>query len=272
MTDTTRTTDDGRLAAEQAAIRTDGLTRTYGATRAVDGLDLAVDTGTVYGFLGPNGAGKTTTIRLLTGLLSPTDGTARVAGVPVTDRATLTHHVGYLPESPPIHEAFTAREQLEYHGGLRGMAPDAIDDRLAQLFDRFDLADAADDRIVTYSKGMRQKTGLIQAIMHEPDVVFLDEPTSGLDPRAARTVRETVTDLAANGTTVLLSTHVLPVVERVADTVGILADGALVAEGPPAALVDRMETEAEPTLESVFLAVTTDTDTHTTSDVPQDQR
>ncbi|WP_226043156.1 ABC transporter ATP-binding protein [Natrinema sp. DC36] len=244
--------------ADQLAIVTDDLTKEYGTTRAVNGLDLTVERGTVYGFLGPNGAGKTTTIRMLTALLPPTSGSGRVAGASITNREALIQHIGYLPESPPIHEEFTAREQLEYHGGLRGMDPTTIEDRITTLLDRFELTDAADERIVTYSKGMRQKTGLIQAIMHEPDVAFLDEPTSGLDPRAARTVRETITALASNGTTIFLSTHILPVVEQIATTVGILYDGELVAEGPPTELKDRMETGAESTLEDVFLEVTTE--------------
>jgi ABC-2 type transport system ATP-binding protein len=232
----------------QPAISTSDLTKTYSETTAVNGLDLAIERGAVYGFLGPNGAGKTT-IRMLTGLLPPTSGTGRVAGSSVTDRETLIEHIGYLPESPPIHEEFTAREQLEYHGGLRNMSPAAIDDRIETLLARFELAGAADERIATYSKGMRQKTGLIQAIMHDPDVVFLDEPTSGLDPRAARTVRETITNLAAADTTVFLSTHLLPVIEEIATSVGILSDGDLVADGPPGELTGDSEIDGEHTLE-----------------------
>jgi len=138
------------------------------------------------------------------------------------------------------------------------MEPTEIETRIGTLLDRFDLTDAADDRISTYSKGMRRKTGLIQAIMHEPTVAFLDEPTSGLDPRAARTVRETITELAAWGTTVFLSTHVLPVVEEIATEVGILYEGEVVAEGSPDDLIARMETGEESTLEDVFIEVTTD--------------
>ncbi|MFC6727296.1 ABC transporter ATP-binding protein [Natronoarchaeum mannanilyticum] len=242
----------------QPAISTDDLTKTYSDTTAVDSLNLTVERGAVYGFLGPNGAGKTTTIRMLTALLPPTSGTGRVAGASIADREALIEHIGYLPESPPIHEEFTAREQLEYHGGLRNMTPDAIDDRIETLLARFELTDAADQRIATYSKGMRQKTGLIQAIMHDPEVVFLDEPTSGLDPRAARTVRETITNLAAGDTTVFLSTHILPVVEEIATSVGILYDGDLVAEGHPSELTSRKAIDKEQTLEDVFLEVTTE--------------
>jgi ABC-2 type transport system ATP-binding protein len=242
----------------QPAISTDDLTKTYSGTTAIDSLNLTVERGAVYGFLGPNGAGKTTTIRMLTALLPPTSGSGRVAGASITDRVALIEHIGYLPESPPIHEEFTAREQLEYHGGLRNMTPASIDDRIKTLLARFELTDAADQRIATYSKGMRQKTGLIQAMMHDPEVVFLDEPTSGLDPRAARTVRETITNLAGGDTTVFLSTHILPVVEEIATSVGILYDGDLVAEGHPSELTSRKAIEEEQTLEDVFLEVTTE--------------
>lgn len=253
--DTTAPTDR-TATADPLAIETRGLTKAFGETTAVDGLDLAIEPGTVYGFLGPNGAGKTTTIRMLVSLLAPTSGSGRVAGVPITDRASLIDRIGYLPESPPIHDELTAREQLEYHGGLRGMDPDAIDARIEPLLGRLELADAADERIVTYSKGMRQKTGLIQAVMHEPDVVVLDEPTGGLDPRAVRTVRELLAEVADDGSTVFLSTHVLSVVERVATRVGILHEGSLVEEGSPDELVERLEAGADSTLEDVFLAVT----------------
>lgn len=242
----------------QPAITTDDLTKTYSDTKAVDNLNLTVERGAVYGFLGPNGAGKTTTIRMLTALLPPTSGSGRVAGTSITDRDALIKHIGYLPESPPIHEEFTAREQLEYHGGLRNMTPATIEDRIETLLDRFELIDAADQRIATYSKGMRQKTGLIQAIMHDPEVVFLDEPTSGLDPRAARTVRETIANLAAGDTTVFLSTHILPLVEEIATSVGILYEGDLVAEGHPSELTSRKAIDEGQTLEDVFLEVTTE--------------
>lgn len=138
------------------------------------------------------------------------------------------------------------------------MSPAAIDDRIETLLARFELAGAADERIATYSKGMKQKTGLIQAVMHGPDVVFLDEPTSGLDPRAARTVRETITNLAAADTTVVLSTHILPVVEETATNVGILYDVDLIAEGPPGELTGHKEIGGERTLEDVFLELTTE--------------
>jgi len=237
-------------------IETNELTKQYGETLAVDRLDLSISEGSVYGFLGPNGAGKTTTMRLLTGLTRPTSGTGSIAGVPITDRDGLRPHLGYLPEEPPLYEQATAYEQLEYVAGLRDLPERATQARINTLLDELDLTADATTRIADYSKGMRQKTAYIQAVLHEPDVVFLDEPTSGLDPRAARTIREMILDLADSGTTVFLSTHILPVVDEVADTVGILYDGQLVAEGAPETLTQRAEIGDTQTLEDVFLELT----------------
>jgi ABC-2 type transport system ATP-binding protein len=242
------------------AIDTDRLTKRYDGTVAVDSLDLSVPRGTVFGFLGPNGAGKTTTIRMLVTLLRPTSGTARIAGQPIEDRSAVTERIGFLPESPPLFEELTGREQLEYTAGLRDIPEAEAEARIEELLDRFDLAADADRRISAYSKGMKQKAGIIQAILHEPEVIFLDEPTSGLDPRAARTVRDTISDLAAEEATVFLSTHILPVVDELADTVGVLFDGDLVAQGAPEALKQRAEAGEERTLEDVFLEVTSQDD------------
>ena len=239
-----------------AAIETDALTKRYGETVAVSDLDLSVPEGVVYGFLGPNGAGKTTTMRMLTGLLSPTSGTASVAGVPVSDRDRLRPSIGYLPEEPPLYDEATGAEQLAYVAGLRDLHGEPTRERIDRLLADLDLADDADTRIGDYSKGMRQKLAYVQAVLHEPAVVFLDEPTSGLDPRAARTIRRMIRGLADGGATVLLSTHILPVVEEVADTVGILYDGRLVAEDAPEALARRAETGGARSLEDAFLELT----------------
>ncbi|WP_327050483.1 ABC transporter ATP-binding protein [Halomicrococcus gelatinilyticus] len=238
------------------AIETEGLTKRFDETTVVDDLHLTVPTESVYGFLGPNGAGKTTTMRMLTTLSTPTSGTARIVGNPVADREAVVSHVGYLPEEPPLYDELTGREQLRYVAGLRDMDADAADERIDALLDRFDLTDDADDRVGTYSKGMKQKAALVQAILHDPDVVFLDEPTSGLDPRAARTVRDLIAELTERGMTVFLSTHILPVVEELADTVGVLHDGDLVAEDSPERLTHRAESERS--LEEVFLDVTSE--------------
>ena len=256
-----RTTDDS-----QAAIRATDLTKQFGSTTVVDGLDLAVDSGTVYGFLGPNGAGKTTTMRMLTTLTAPTGGEAAIMGTPVGDRDGVRSHLGYLPEEPPVFDELTGREQLQYTARLRDIPPAEADARIDEWLDRFDLAGDADRRIDDYSKGMRQKLGLITAVIHEPAVVFLDEPTSGLDPRAARTVLDVIDSLSDAGRTIFLSTHILSVVEELADTVGVLFEGELVAEGPPDELTAHVDAaggaaagDSTGTLEDVFLAVTTET-------------
>lgn len=238
------------------AIETRGLTKRFGTEFAVDGLDLTVEHGTVYGFLGPNGAGKTTTMRMLTSLTQPTDGEAWINGNPISDRDGIRSSIGYLPEEPPVFDELTGREQLEYFGRLRDLPTAEMETRIVDWLNRFDLTDDADKRIDDYSKGMRQKIGLIQALLHEPDVVFLDEPTSGLDPRAARTVLDVIADLTDDGHTVFLSTHILSVVEELADVVGVLYEGDLVTEGSPTALTARMEAEEGTTLEDVFLSVT----------------
>ncbi|WP_424018682.1 ABC transporter ATP-binding protein [Halorientalis pallida] len=238
-----------------AAIETEALTKTYGDVTALSGLDLSIPKGTVYGFLGPNGAGKTTTMRILTTLTEPTSGDAWIDGDHVADRDAVVDHVGYLPEQPPVYDELTAREQLSYLADLRDLGT-AERDRIDPLLERFGLLGDADDPIRTYSKGMRQKTALAGTVLGDPDVLFLDEPTSGLDPRAARTVRDLLAELAEQGRTVFLSTHVLPVVEELADRVGVLNEGRLVAEGSPAELEHRAETGTERGLEDAFLDLT----------------
>jgi ABC-2 type transport system ATP-binding protein len=246
------------IVTENLAIETRALTKHYGDTTAVEDLNLSISRGSVYGFLGPNGAGKTTTMRMLTTLTRPTSGAARVAGQSIDDRDAVTPHIGYLPEEPPLYDELTGREQLEYIAGLRDVPEDVADERIGSMLDRFDLADDADRRIDAYSKGMRQKIGVIQAVLHDPEVVFLDEPTSGLDPRAARTMRDTIAELADREMTVFLSTHILPVVDELADTVGVLHDGRLVAEGTPDGLKNRAEAGDERSLEDAFLDITHD--------------
>ncbi|WP_247730866.1 ABC transporter ATP-binding protein [Halovivax limisalsi] len=247
-------------AAAAPAIEMDGLTKRYGETTAVSSVTTTIESGTVYGFLGPNGAGKTTTMKMLTTLTRPTEGSARVAGQSITDRPAVTPHIGYLPEEPPLYDELTGREQLEYVAGLRELPTERARADIEAMLDRFDLADDADKRISDYSKGMRQKVGVIQAVLHEPAVAFLDEPTSGLDPRAARTMRDTIAELADREMTIFLSTHILPVVEELADEVGVIHDGELVAEGSPAELAAEAEAGEGGTLEDAFLSITREPD------------
>ena len=247
------------------AIELDELTKRYGETTAVSGLTTTVSEGSVYGFLGPNGAGKTTTMRMLTTLTRPTSGTASVAGHSIENRESVTPHIGYLPEGPPIYDELTGREQLRYVAGLRDLSREESHERIEAMLDRFDLQDDANKRISDYSKGMRQKVGVIQAVLHEPAVAFLDEPTSGLDPRAARTMRDTIAELADRDMTIFLSTHILPVVDELADTIGVLHGGKLVAEGDPETLKSRAEAGEHASLEDAFLAVTQDRQEETES-------
>lgn len=240
------------------AVEASRLTKRYGKTLALDELTLSIPSGIVYGYLGPNGAGKTTTMRILTTLTHPTSGDASINGTSITDRTAVTRQIGYLPESPPLYYNLTASEQLDLAAGLRDLPEEQATARIELFLDRLALREDADIRISDYSKGMRQKTAFIQAILHEPSVVFLDEPTAGLDPRAARTLREIIVELAGEGTTVFLSTHILSVIEEIADTVGVLYEGQLVAEGTPTELTHRVETGDHQTLEAAFLDLTSD--------------
>ncbi|WP_415380677.1 ABC transporter ATP-binding protein [Halosimplex sp. TS25] len=249
----------------EPSVAADGLTKRFGEETAVSDLSLSIPAGDVYGFLGPNGAGKTTTMRMLTGLTRPTEGSATVAGASVDDRAALTERIGYLPADPPVFDELTGREHLRYVARLHEIPPAEAGERIDELLARFDLAGDADRRIGGYSTGMQKKVGVIAALLHDPAVVFLDEPTSGLDPRAARTMRDTVAEFADREVTVFLSSHVLSVVDELADTVGVIDDGRLVAEGPPAELKRRARDDGETDLETAFLDITEE------DDVPHDR-
>jgi ABC-2 type transport system ATP-binding protein len=211
--------------ADEPAIRTERLVKTYGRNRGLAGLDLQVDSGEVYGFLGPNGAGKSTTIRLLLDLIRPTAGIARVLGLdPRADGVALRRRVGYLAGDFLTDGRQTGRELLTYLGNLRGGVPRAAVDALAERLD-LDLT----RRIRDLSKGNRQKLGVVQAFMHSPELLILDEPTSGLDPLLQQVFVAMVREARADGRTVFMSSHVMSEVQQTADRVGIVRDGRLVA-------------------------------------------
>ena len=208
----------------EAAVRTSGLRKEFRGTVALQGLDLVVPAGSVFGYLGPNGAGKTTTIRLLTGLLRPTSGTAEVLGLDVASRPDeVQRRVGYLPGRFVGYPDLTGEEYLRYLAALRGGVEWSEVDRLA---DRFELDLAR--RLGTLSHGNQQKVGLVQAFMHRPDLLVLDEPTTGLDPIMQAEFLSLVGEASRSGATVFLSSHILSEVEAVADTVAILREGELV--------------------------------------------
>jgi ABC-2 type transport system ATP-binding protein len=212
----------GRVS--EPAIRTAGLTKHYGPTVALDGLDLEVASGSVFGFLGPNGAGKTTTIRLLMGQHRPTAGRAHALGLDcLADRDALHRRVGYLPGDFNAYRDQTGAQYLEFLAAVRGHTDRA---HLAALVDRFELN--VGRRIGSLSRGNRQKLGIVQAFMHQPELLVLDEPTSGLDPLMQREFRVLVHEARLGGSTVFLSSHVLGEVEEIADTVGIVREGRLV--------------------------------------------
>jgi ABC-2 type transport system ATP-binding protein len=212
----------------EAAIRTWDLSRSYGAHNALTELSLDVPRGEVFGLLGHNGAGKTTTVNLLTTLLEPTSGRAEIGGQDVVDdAAAVRRSIGYLPENVQFYDSLTLMENLRFFGRLSGMRkPDA---RIADVLRFLDFTGHENQRLGTFSKGMRQRVGIAQAILHEPSVLFLDEPTSGLDPEGVRTLRETIVRLNKEyGMTVFMNTHLLSEVTRTCTSIGILNHGRLV--------------------------------------------
>ena len=220
-------------------VRTIGLTKRYGQLVALDGLDLEVPRGVVFGLLGPNGAGKTTTIRLLTGLARPTAGRAEVAGVAAgPDTPALQRRIGYLDQDPRFYGWMRGRELLELVGQLHGLRGARLRSRVAETLARIGLVDAAERQIGGYSGGMRQRLGIGQAIVAEPELLILDEPVSSLDPEGRRDLLALVGELR-HSSTVVFSTHVLADVERVCDRVAILDHGRLVTDGPLDALLDE---------------------------------
>jgi len=220
------------------AIDVIGLEREFkGGIRAVDGIDLEVAPGEVFGFLGPNGAGKTTTVRMLVTLLRPTGGRAEVAGFDVArEPAEVRRRIGVALQEAALDLLMTGRELMELQAVLHGIPPKRVRERAADLVQRVGLDDAAERRVGTYSGGMRRRLDLAMALIHEPQILFLDEPTTGLDPTSRLTLWNEVRRLRDEGTTVFLTTQYLEEADQLADRVGIIAGGRIVAEGSPAAL------------------------------------
>ncbi|MHB8960114.1 MAG: ABC transporter ATP-binding protein [Candidatus Limnocylindrales bacterium] len=220
------------------AIETSALAKRFGAVEAVAGIDLAVPTGSVFGFLGPNGAGKTTTIRMLVGLIRPTSGSAAVLGVPVRPGGVDLASIGAVVERPAFYPYLSAATNLRLFAALQGVGGSGAERLIADALDRTGLGPAANRKVGGFSTGMRQRLALALAMLHQPRLVILDEPTNGLDPGGVVEVRATITDLARAGTTVFLSSHVLSEVEQLCDLVAVLARGRVVASGAPAELLD----------------------------------
>jgi ABC-2 type transport system ATP-binding protein len=240
--------------ADGFAIQTHQLSRTFAGVLALDGLTLEVPEGSFYGFLGPNGAGKSTTINILTGLLAPTGGSARVLGFDVESQALdIKRRIGVVPDGLHLFERLTGEEHLRFVGEAHGLAPAEARRRAGHLLDAMDLGGDAHKLVSGYSHGMRKKLALSCALIHEPRLLFLDEPFEGIDAVATRELRELLRKLVASrGTTVFLTSHVLEVVERLCSHVGIIMKGRLAASGSLTE-IRRGPDGAPRTLEDLFL-------------------
>jgi ABC-2 type transport system ATP-binding protein len=235
------------------AIAVENLTRDYDGLRAVDQITFTVAEGEIFGFLGPNGAGKTTTIRMLTGQLRPTAGTARVMGHDVVEkRQQLKSEIGVVFEVQNLYERLSARDNLIFSARLYGVDRARVD----AVLGRVGLADRARDKVKAYSNGMKQRLLIARALLHQPRVLFLDEPTRGLDPHVARDIRAFVAELARQGVTVFLTTHYMEEADRLSDRVAILHRGQIVALGRPVDLKAEHGDGAQSTLEDVFIRLT----------------
>jgi ABC-2 type transport system ATP-binding protein len=222
-------------------IEVENLTKRYGPTLAVSGVSFSVEKGEVLGFLGPNGAGKTTTMRVITGYIPPTEGKVRVAGVDVAEEPLeAKRHIGYLPETPPVYPDMTVAEYLTFVARIKNVAGSEIKTRLSEVMEKCAVADMRNRQIGKLSKGYRQRVGLAQALIHNPDVLVLDEPTAGLDPKQIIETRDLITGLAGQHT-VILSTHILTEVSKTCQRVVVIKKGQIVAVGTPDELDRRLQ-------------------------------
>ena len=222
-------TDD----SSRTMIEANNLTRYFGRFMAIKDITFSVPQGQIVAFLGPNGAGKTTTMRILTGFLGPSEGSASIAGLDINrQRLEAARHLGYLPENGPLYENMTPLELLRFFGEARGLGPAALKERTDIVVEQCALQHVLEKPVGKLSRGYRQSVGLAQALLHDPDVLIMDEPTAGLDPNQIREFRTNITNLARSKT-ILLSTHILQEVEAVADRVLLVHDGRLVFDGSP---------------------------------------
>src|SRR5262245_32034178 len=233
------------------ALTLKALTKKFGAKTAVDALDLTVHAGELYGLLGPNGAGKTTTLRMVAGLVKPDAGSVSVFGVDaLAESRAAKQQIAWLPDEPMLYDKLTAWEYLEFVAGLWGVGVKTARARAEELLRFLDLWDNRNERTEGFSRGMKQKTALAGALIHDPKLLMLDEPLTGLDAAIARQVKDLLQQRARNGGTVILTTHILDVAERLADRIGIIQHGKLLAQGT---LEELRRGRAGATLEDVYL-------------------
>jgi ABC-2 type transport system ATP-binding protein len=241
---------------EGTVLRLEAVTKRYGTFTAVDGIDLAVPRGQIFGFLGPNGAGKTTTIRMIAGVLLPTSGRVFIGGNDLgREPEEAKSRLGYIPDRPHLYEKLSGREFIRFVAGLWGADGKDTEERGQRLLQLFDLSHWQDELVETYSHGMRQKLLITSAIVHQPELIVVDEPMVGLDPKSARTLKDLLRTYVENGGTVFLSSHTLEVVEAVCDTIAIIHEGRILARGTLEDL-RRQADAGEAHLEEIFLKVT----------------
>ena len=239
-------------------IEISGLTKKYGTFMAVDGINLSVPAGELFGFLGPNGAGKTTTLRMIAGILRPTSGTVRIAGIDLaTSPMQAKARLGFIPDRPFIYEKLTGMEFLRFVAGLFGQDGPPVEKRATELLAVFDLEEWGDELVESYSHGMRQKLIISSAFVHRPEVIVVDEPMVGLDPKAAKTLKDLFREYTRRGHTIMMSTHTLEVAQTLCDRIGIIQRGHIRACGT----MDELRTNAargDEGLEEIFLRLTGD--------------
>jgi ABC-2 type transport system ATP-binding protein len=237
-------------------IRLKQLTKRYGRFTAVDGIDLTVPGGELFGFLGPNGAGKTTTFRMIAGILRPTSGTVEIGGIDINDRPLEAKaRLGFIPDRPFVYDKLTGAEFLRFAAALYGQQGPGVERRIDELLDLFELTRWKHELTETYSHGMRQKLIISGALVHRPEVIVVDEPMVGLDPRSARLLKDLFRQFVNRGGTVLMSTHTLEVAESMCDRIAIVHEGKIAASGTMADLQEQTASE-DLGLEDLFLKLT----------------
>jgi ABC-2 type transport system ATP-binding protein len=241
-------------SADSYTVLAYGLTKRFGDTVAVDGIDLHVQAGEFFGFLGPNGAGKSTTIKMLCGLLRPTAGSIRIAGFDIDGQPLeVKRHIGVLPEEIDLYERLTGAEFLVFAARMHGLPLDEAQRRTSDLLELMELTEDRDRLIVDYSMGMKKKTAFAAALIHHPKVLFLDEPFNGIDPVSVRAIRNVLRQLTDHGTTIFFTSHVMEVVERLCSRVAIINRGQIVGEGGLAELRAKAAAGGDSSLEDIFL-------------------
>jgi ABC-2 type transport system ATP-binding protein len=244
------------ISTSKQAVKLTGVCKRYSDVTAVDYLDLEVERGEIFGLLGPNGSGKSTTLKMILGLVKPDSGSVNVLGVNVEDDpVAVKRRVGYVPEAPRVYEFLTGLEFLDFTGDVYGMLPEEKKKRIEEFLKALDLEGREGDMISSYSEGMKQKVVIISALMHKPELLLLDEPLSGLDPKSAKIMKDLLRELALQGVTTIMSTHVLEIAQAMCDRIAIMYNGRLLALGTMKELRQKARMP-ESGLEDIFLKLT----------------